>query len=1065
MRALVAAGLALWSASALTAAAAPHRTSERTLSLALVVHRDGAYLAAYTVKERPFLADAAEASIATVGVAPRLVVVLHGPDGQSLERRQEIAGLCLEHARDAAPHVSGDTILLHEESVVVELPELAGFDQVTAEYELPQAAATAVRTSLGAWTLDAGHFDPAGGTLGYRDLAIATVEENVAAPATAATTVHWPEEFNDPEVYRVYGDSSEVAQRINIVIVPDGYRYAEKALMESHAAALAATFRAKTPFAEHDRFFNYVLVYAYSEASGTDQCDCGVSVNTAMGTRFPFGNGICGHSDNRCLFYGSGCDADGLVNIATAELRAPAQDETIVMVNTSRYGGCGGSRAVYAAANSLATDIATHELGHSFNGLADEYAYTAGCGSSAGELNTSRNSSTGAWPEWIADLGPPWEGAQYYQQCIYRPLQTCHMRELGPPFCPVCAQRLALGVFAHPRVYPTAPVAASSPLSTITVPVGQSTHFEVETRLAQPSANLITWTVRGPTDPAPVVVLTGQPALDRAFTEEGEYRVSCEVIADTNFIKPSRYSLNRDVVFWTVQASCTGGAGGPLPDGDGDTIADVCDNCPLLANLDQSDADGDGDGDPCDACPLDPADDLDGDSLCANVDNCPAVANLGQQDGDVDGAGDACDNCLALANPGQQESDGDGLGDACDNCAAAPNPTQDDADADGKGDVCDNCPLLSNASQSDLDADQDGDACDNCPVMANPTQANEDGDALGDACDPCLGDSLNDADLDGVCAHVDNCPGVANPSQADSERADPAALVQFAFVATASSEWTATDYAAMQASGPPEHPAECIEVPTNWSPLTEAGDPEWLELHYRVPVRATSISVYEQLEAPFVTDVELRGAAGASETLWSASDTTACGERLDVAFPLRSYEADTVVVRTAAANFEEIDAVRLEGLGRASLSDGVGDACDNCSGTSNASQTDSDGDGLGDACDCAPGDPGSAGPGEVTGLLVEQPAPGVARLTWTAVAGAESYSITRGDLLQVDSWVYGSCLAEGIGGTTFDDADVPAADEGYLYLIQPWTTACGAGTLGEQAPGVERVNADPARCE
>jgi len=1066
VRAWAAAGLILSILAAPKAEVGKNPPSDRTLSVAFVVHRDGAYIAAYTVKERPFAADASDA-VAVLGLrAPRVAVVLHGPGGESIERHQEIAGLCLDHARDAAPHVSGDTILLHEESVLIELPELAGFDQVSLAYELQEeGAATATRKSLGAWTLDAVRFDPAGGKLSYLDLAIATVEHNAAFPSTAAVTVHWPEEFNDPDVYRVYGEPSEVTQRVNIVIVPDGYRYADKALMESHAAALAAAFRAKTPFAEHDRFFNYVLVYAYSDASGTDQCDCGLILNTAMGTRFPFGNGICGHSANRCLFYGSpSCDSDGLINIAAAELRAPAQDKTVVMVNTTRYGGCAGSRAVYSADSFSATDVATHELGHTFNGLADEYDGTVACGTSAGELNTSRNGSTGAWPEWIADLGPPWEGAQYYNQCIYRPTASCHMRSLGPPFCPVCAQRLSLGVFAHSRVNPTAPIAGSSPASPITVPVGQSTRFEVETRLAQPSTNAFTWTVSGPTDPMPVVVLTGQPVLDYVFPADGEYRVDCEVIANTNFIKPARYGVNRDVASWTVTATCTGSAGG-LPDGDEDTIADECDNCPLLPNVEQSDADADGAGDACDACPLDPADDLDGDGLCADGDNCPGVANVVQEDGDADGAGDACDNCLLVANPGQQDGDGDGIGDVCDNCAATSNPAQSDADADDAGDVCDNCPLTANVGQADVDGDLDGDVCDNCPSVANSTQANADGDALGDACDPCPADPADDVDGDAFCAQVDNCPTLANPSQADSELEAPTALVQYAWAVTASSEWTSGDYSAMQAAGAPQHEGECIDVPTSWSPLTDASDPEWLELRYLVPVRATAIAVYEQLEAPFVTEVELRGVDDELRTMWSGTDTTECGETLDVAFSPQAYLADTVVVRTAVASFEEIDAVRLVGLARVPLADGVGDACDNCIGAPNAAQTDGDGDGVGDACDCAPGDPGSEGPGEVTGLRVEQSAPGVARLTWVSEPGAQSYSVTRGDLLAIDSWVYGPCLAEGIVGTTHDDAELPASGEGYLYLVQPWTPACGAGTLGQGSPGVERFNADPARCE
>ena len=52
----------------------------------------------------------------------------------------------------------------------------------------------------------------------------------------------------------------------------------------------------------------------------------------------------------------------------------------------------------------------------------------------------------------------------------------------------------------------------------------------------------------------------------------------------------------------------------------------------------------------------------------AMSDNCPEVANSDQTDEDMDGFGDLCDNCWDIYNPNQADQDNDYDGDACDNC-------------------------------------------------------------------------------------------------------------------------------------------------------------------------------------------------------------------------------------------------------------------------------------------------------------------------------------------------------------------------------------------------------------
>ena len=129
-----------------------------------------------------------------------------------------------------------------------------------------------------------------------------------------------------------------------------------------------------------------------------------------------------------------------------------------------------------------------------------------------------------------------------------------------------------------------------------------------------------------------------------------------------------------------------------------DTIANGCDNCPFLANLNQFDNDHDGVGDACDIC----------------------AGGNDHKDADNDGVPDFCDlcpafndriltNCTAVTDTDSTifnascvevpsgrnyiDTDNDGIPDQCDNCPSAPNRDQADADHDGVGNVCDKCDL------------------------------------------------------------------------------------------------------------------------------------------------------------------------------------------------------------------------------------------------------------------------------------------------------------------------------------------------------------------------------------
>jgi hypothetical protein len=197
-------------------------------------------------------------------------------------------------------------------------------------------------------------------------------------------------------------------------------------------------------------------------------------------------------------------------------------------------------------------------------------------------------------------------------------------------------------------------------------------------------------------------------------------------------------------------------------DEDRDMVPDESDNCPDVANSDQSDNDDDGLGDACDP-------DDDNDTVADEDDNCPLDSNAGQADTDDDALGNACDNCPEASNPEQTDFDLDTVGDACDNCPSDPNPDQSDTNGNGIGDVCEICE----------DGDGDGfgfpgeptctaggeEDCDDGDPLVYPG-AREFYDGVDNDCDGAVDDGLDD-DGDGIPNFRDFCPNTSPEAGVD----------------------------------------------------------------------------------------------------------------------------------------------------------------------------------------------------------------------------------------------------------------------------------------------------------
>jgi len=279
---------------------------------------------------------------------------------------------------------------------------------------------------------------------------------------------------------------------VDLVILAEGFSQEEIPQFEQAVTDFIQAFEQEDTIKVHQTAWNIHRIDSVSEQSGADFPEDNVYVSTVFDGYFQCA-GIA-----RLL-----CVNSSKVLAVTAKL-APQFDQVIVIVNSSTYGGAGGQVATFSLAQSAA-QIAIHELGHSFAGLADEYDY----GATDDDIyepyepnaTTITNPAEVKWRHWFEDINniPTqigqsgvglFEGAYYHANNYYRPLSNSIMKELGQPFGPVNAEAWALNIYSTAgsilSVIPDAEVtehAADTPLTFIINPVHA------------PQNNKITWFV------------------------------------------------------------------------------------------------------------------------------------------------------------------------------------------------------------------------------------------------------------------------------------------------------------------------------------------------------------------------------------------------------------------------------------------------------------------------------------------------------------------------------------------------------------------------------------------
>lgn len=217
------------------------------------------------------------------------------------------------------------------------------------------------------------------------------------------------------------------AERVDIVLLGDGYTASQMKLWEADAERIANELFKHEPFKSHEKFFN---VHRVDLASA----EPGAGWSTPFSRNNAFGSYYNCNNIARLLWLDT-AHADRIIN---SVLQADTQDIKIVLVNDGRYGGGGGNYATVSARASGMIDIILHELGHSFAGLADEYSSQGyPCGDVSVEpaepnVTTIASRDSVKWRKF-ADAGV-FEGAKYCERGLFRPYENSKMRSLSGAF-------------------------------------------------------------------------------------------------------------------------------------------------------------------------------------------------------------------------------------------------------------------------------------------------------------------------------------------------------------------------------------------------------------------------------------------------------------------------------------------------------------------------------------------------------------------------------------------------------------------------------------------------------
>lgn len=284
-------------------------------------------------------------------------------------------------------------------------------------------------------------------------------------------------------VLKTHEKNGPVQNRYDIVILGDGYQASEINRFYSDVGNWITDLFNRLPYKTYRKFFNVHSVFRASKESGADHPDRNPPIYKDTSYDASYANGV-----GRCLYIKNQLRAS-----QDAALAPDVEGRIVVFVNDSRYGGCAGKFAV-SYNGPWATAVQSHEFGHAFGGVADEYGGDPSVysGPEPTAPNVTADKNCAKWSRWKGYNGVGcFEGGRYHDRGIWRPKGSCLMRSLTAPLCEVCVEQLTKRCYQ--KVDPIENPDPASALVKIDKPLGRTFRFQDLT----PGAGLVRWFLDG----------------------------------------------------------------------------------------------------------------------------------------------------------------------------------------------------------------------------------------------------------------------------------------------------------------------------------------------------------------------------------------------------------------------------------------------------------------------------------------------------------------------------------------------------------------------------------------